>query len=175
MNKRFSYDNMIKSRSIEPSDIIRTFKLDRCCDFMEEKYNNPRLTQNEICNRLQLSDRTIRRFRNDINMDSPYRTNNHKKKKPKQSPDTKTENISKNENTKSVIDDSSKNKIIEKRFKNRPKNDMNGGNISDIHTISGKELIDHTFESDKVNSILENKQEDSSKFITIARKMVKNN
>ena len=52
---------------------------------------------------------------------------------------------------------------------------MNGGNISDIHTISGKELIDHTFESDKVNSILENKQEDSSKFITIARKMVKNN
>ena len=30
MNKRFSYDNMIKSRSIEPSDINRTFKLDRC-------------------------------------------------------------------------------------------------------------------------------------------------
>ena len=38
MNKRFSYDNMIKSRSIEPSDINRTFKLDLCCDFMEEKY-----------------------------------------------------------------------------------------------------------------------------------------
>ena len=121
MNKRFSYDNMIKSRSIEPSDIIRTFKLDRCCDFMEEKYNNPRLTQKEICNRLQLSDRTIRRFRNDIIMDSPYRTNNHKKKKPEQSPDTKTENISKNENTKSVIDDSSKNKIIRNVLKTDPK------------------------------------------------------
>ena len=37
MNKRVSYDNMIKSRSIEPSDIFTTFKLDRCCDFMEEK------------------------------------------------------------------------------------------------------------------------------------------
>ena len=34
MNKRFSYDKMLKSRSIEPSDIIRTFELDRCCDFM---------------------------------------------------------------------------------------------------------------------------------------------
>ena len=166
---------MIKSRSIEASDKIRTFKLDRCCDFMEDKYNNPRLTQKEICNRLQLSDRTIRRFRNDINMDSPYRKNNNKKKKPKQPPDTKRESFSKNENTKSVIDESSKNKIIEKRIKNRLKNDIKGGNISDIHTISGKELIDQAFDNDKVNSILENKQEDSSKFITIARKMVNNN
>ena len=96
-------------------------------------------------------------------MDSPYRINNNKKKKPK------TENISKNENTKSVIDEASKNKIIEKRIKNRLKNDIKGGNISNIHTISGKELMDQVFENDKVNSILENKQEDSSKFITIAR------
>ena len=35
MNKTFSYDNLLKSRSIEANDIIRTFKLDRCCDFME--------------------------------------------------------------------------------------------------------------------------------------------
>ena len=90
MNKRFSYDHMIKSRLIEPSDIIRTFNLDRCCVFMEENYNNPRLAQKEICNRLQFTDRTIRRYRDDIKMDSPYRINNNKKKKHKQSPDTKT-------------------------------------------------------------------------------------
>ena len=66
-------------------------------------------------------------------------------------------------------------KIIEKRIKNRLKNDIKGGNISDIQTISGKELIDQAFENDKVNSFLKNKQEDSSKFITIARKMVNNN
>ena len=158
MNKRFSYDNMLKSRSIEPSDIIRTFKLDRCCDFMEEKYNNPRLTQKEICNRLQFSDRTIRQNRDDIKMDSPYRINNNKNKTPKQKPFTITENIS-----KSVTNNKSKNNV------------MKGGNVSDIHTISGKELIDHTFESVKMKSILENKQEDSTKFITIARKMVNNN
>ena len=80
MNKRFSYDNMLKSRLIEPNDIIRTYKLDRCCDFMEEKYDNPRLTQKEISNRLQFSDRTIGRYRDDINMDSPYRINNNKRK-----------------------------------------------------------------------------------------------
>ena len=80
MNKRFSHDNMIKSRSIEPCDISRTFKLDRCCDFMEEKYNNLKLTQKEICNQLGFTDRTIRRYRDDIKMDSPYRINHHKKK-----------------------------------------------------------------------------------------------
>ena len=157
MNKRFSYDNMIKSRSIEPSDIIRTFKLDRCCDFMEEKYNNPKLTQKEICNQLGFSDRAIRRYRDDIKMDSPYRITNHKKKIPKQKPTTTTENIS-----KSVTNKKSKNNVIK------------GGNISDIHTLSGKDLIDHAFESDKADSILENKQEDNKKYITIARRMVDN-
>ena len=160
MNKRFSYDNMLKSRSIEPSDLIRTFKLDRCCDFMEEKYNNPKLTQKQICKQLGFSDSTIKRYRDDIKMDSPYRRNNHKKKQPKQSPDTTTEVISKNENTKSVTNKRSKHNVIK------------GGNVYDSHTLSGRELIDQTFQNDKANSILENKQEDNTKFITIARRMV---
>ena len=81
MNKRFSYDNIIKSRSKEPNDLIRTYKLDRCCDFMEEKFNNPRLTQKQFCKQLRFSDSTIKRYRADIKMDSPYRRDNHKKKK----------------------------------------------------------------------------------------------
>ena len=149
MNKRFSYDNMIKSRSIEAGDIIRTFKLDRCCDFMEAKYDNPKLTQKEICNQLGFSDRAIRRYRDDIKMDSPYRSSNNKKKKPIQLPDTKIENISKNENSKSVINESSKNKIIEKRIKNRLENDIKGGSISDNHKISSKEIIDYAFQNDR--------------------------
>ena len=163
---------MLKSRSIEPSDIIRTFKLDRCCDFMEEKYKNPKLTQKEICNQLGVTDRTIRRHRDDIKMDSPYKINNHKKKTPKQKPSSITEDNSKNENVKSTNES---NKIIEKRIKNRLKNEIKGGNISDIHTISGRELIDQAFESDKADSIFENKQEDNTKLITIARRLVDNN
>ena len=147
MNKRFSYDNMIKSRSIEPSDIIRTFKLDRCCDFMEEKYNHPKLTQKQICDQLGVTDRTIRRFRNDINMDSPYRINNHKKKAPRQKLPTLTENISKNENTKPVIDQASKNKIFEKRIKNRLKNQLKAGNVTNTHTLSTNEIIDYAFQN----------------------------
>ena len=151
MNKRFSYDNMIKSRSIEPSDIIRTFRLDRCCDFMEEKYNSPKLTQKEICNQLGFTDRSIRRYRDDIEMDSPYRINNHKKKTPRQKPSTVTENISKNENIKPVTSKRSKNKVIK------------GGIVSDTHALSGRELVEQFFQNDKADSILENKQEDNKK------------
>ena len=157
MNKRFSYDNMVKSRSIEPSDIIRTFKPDRCCDFREEKYNNLRLTQKEICNQLGFTDRTIRRYRDDIKMDSPYRIINNKKKKPKQSPSSTT-----TENIKSVPNKKSKNNV------------MKGGNVSDTHTISGRELIDQAFQNDRTNAILENKPEDNKKLISIARRMIDN-
>ena len=74
---------------------------------MQAKFNNPKLTQKQICKQLGFSDSTIKRYRDDIKMDSPYRRNNHKKKKkPKQSPDTTTEN------TETVIDETSKNKRI---------------------------------------------------------------
>ena len=61
---------------------------------MEEKFNNPRLSQKQICKQLGFSDSTIKRYRADIKMDSPYRRNNHKKKKPEQLPDTSLEIIS---------------------------------------------------------------------------------
>ena len=161
MNKRFSYDNMIKSRTIERTDIIRTIKLDRCCDFMEAKYDNPKLTQKQICNQLGVTGRTIRRYRDYIKMDSPYRSSNNKKKKPKQTPI----NIN-NDDTKSVSEEDNRNKRIEKRIKNK----LKGGDISDTHSLSGKELIDQAFVNDK-NTILENNQKDNTKLITIARRL----
>ena len=129
---------------------------------MEEKYNNPKLTQKQICNQLGFTDRTLRRYRDDIKMDSPYRINNHKKKTPKRKSSTVTEVHSKNENIKPTTSKRSKNNVI------------NGGNISDIHTITGKKLIEQTFQNDKADSILENKQEDNKKYISIARRMVDN-
>ena len=66
-------------------------------------------------------------------MDSPYRINNNKKKTPKQKPSTVTEDQSKKENTKPITSKRSKNNVIR------------GGNISDIHTLSGRELIQQAF------------------------------
>ena len=95
-------------------------------------------------------------------MDSPYRINNHKKKTPKQKTSTVTENISKNEKIKPTTSKRSTNNVIK------------GGNIFNIHTITCKEFIEQTFQNDKANSILENRQEDNKKYITIARRMVDN-
>ena len=42
-------------------------------DFMRLKYENPKMKQSEIANQLSLSSSTIQRYRNDLNMLSPYR------------------------------------------------------------------------------------------------------
>ena len=139
MNNRFTIDQLSKSETIDPNSINRLYKINKMLDFMEIRSNNPRMTQKQICNQLGFSDSTIKRYRKDINMDSPYNRNNYKKKTKKTTDNT-------TENNKTVIDESSKNRIIEKRIKNRLKNEsLKGGNISDIHTIRGKELIEQAF------------------------------
>ena len=140
MNNNFTNDQLSKSESIDPNSINRLCKINKMLDFMDIRSNNPRMTQKLICNQLGFSDSTIKRYRDDIKMDSPYIRNNYKKKKPKKSPDITTEN------NRTVIDESSKNKIIEKRIKNRLRNDIKVGNISDSHTLSSKEIA---FQNDR--------------------------
>ena len=123
--------------------------------FMEIKSNEPKLTQIQICNQLGYSDSTIERYRDDISMDSPYKRNNYKKKFNKQKTDTKitsTQDPPKNEKPKTTTNNKTKNNILK----------------------SGDAKIEQPFQNDKAISILENKQEDNTKFITIARRMVDN-
>ena len=42
-------------------------------DFMRVKYENTRLKQSEIADRLNCSPSTLQRYRNDLNKLSPYR------------------------------------------------------------------------------------------------------
>ena len=129
-NNKFNIDQLTKSESIDQNSINRLYKLNMMLDFVEIRSNNPRMTQKQICSQIGTSDSTIKRYRNDIAMDSPYNRNNYENKKPKKTRDTKT-----------VIDESSKNKIIEKRIKNKPKVEIRGGYLED-RRISGKELIE---------------------------------
>ena len=53
-------------------------------DFMRVKYENPKMKQSEIANQLGLSSSTLQRYRNYLNMISPYRIYpNNFKKRPK--------------------------------------------------------------------------------------------
>ena len=64
-------------------------------DFMHIKYQNPKMKQSEIGDQLKMSSSTLQRYRNDINMLSPYRINtNNNKKRPKKSLNTDFDNKS---------------------------------------------------------------------------------
>ena len=72
---------------MDPNLLTRHYKLKLMNDFMHMKYQNPKMKQSEIANNLNISSSTLKRYRNDINMLSPYRfsPNNVEKhtKKPK--------------------------------------------------------------------------------------------
>ena len=73
-----------KKANMDPNLLTRHYKLKLMNDFMNIKYQNPKMKQSEIANQLNMSTSTIQRQRNDINMLSPYRINpNNVKKRPK--------------------------------------------------------------------------------------------
>ena len=67
-------------------------------DFMYFKYQNPKMKQSEIANQLNLSSSSLQRYRNDINMLSPYRIQpNNTNKRRKKTKNTDFDNNSDNE------------------------------------------------------------------------------
>ena len=73
MNNTFSLEQISKTGNLDANLILRQYKLDIMARFMEMKSNNPKLTQKQICKELGFSDSTVKRYRNDIKMASPYR------------------------------------------------------------------------------------------------------
>ena len=84
LNNNFSLQQIQKTSNLDANLISRQYKLNLMADFMKVKYENPRMKQSEIANQLGMSSSTIQRYRNDINMLSPYRispTNSKKRSK----------------------------------------------------------------------------------------------
>ena len=78
-----SLNEINKTANMDPNLLTRHYKLKIMNDFMHIKYQNPRLKQSEIANHLNMSSSTLQRYRNDINMLSPYRINQKRPKKAK--------------------------------------------------------------------------------------------
>ena len=75
MNNSFSLQQIQKTSGLDANLISRQNKLNLMADFMRVKYENPKMKQSEIANQLVMSSLTLQRYRNDINMLSPYRIN----------------------------------------------------------------------------------------------------
>ena len=61
--------------NMNPNLITKHYKLKFMNDFMNIKYQNPKMTQSEISNQLGMSSSTLQRYRNDIYMVSLYKNN----------------------------------------------------------------------------------------------------
>ena len=87
MKNTYSLDQIQKTGDLIADLIMKQYRLDKKAKFMEIKSNNPKLKQSEIAKFLELTSSTIKRYRKETNMLSPYRippsskTNNTRKQK----------------------------------------------------------------------------------------------
>ena len=76
-----SLNEINKNSTMNPNMLTKYYKLKFMNDFMNFKYKNPKMTPSEISSQLNMSSSTIKRYRNDIDMCSPYRINSNNVKK----------------------------------------------------------------------------------------------
>ena len=82
MNNTPSSNEMNKAANMNPNLLTRHYKLKFMNDFMYIKYQNPKKKQSQIADHLSFSSSTIQRYRNDMNMLSPYRIKSNNTNKP---------------------------------------------------------------------------------------------
>ena len=98
MNNSFSLQQTQETSKLDADLISRHYKLNLMADFMRLKYENPKMKQSEVANQLTLSSSTLQRYRNDINMLSPYRIQpNNTNKRTKKTLNTNFDNNSHHE------------------------------------------------------------------------------
>ena len=95
MNNTFSLQEKGRTGNLDANSISKQNKLNLIADIMRVTYENPKVRQSELANRLGFSSSTLQRYRNDINMVSPYRINpNNTNKRVKNASNTKFNNDS---------------------------------------------------------------------------------
>ena len=73
MNNSFSSQQISKTGNLDSNLISNQHKLNLMAEFMRIKYENRKSKQSELPNQLGDYSSTLQRYRNDINMVSPYR------------------------------------------------------------------------------------------------------
>ena len=124
MNHIPSLNEISKTANMDPNLLTRHYKLKLMNDFMYMKYQNPKLKQSELANQLGMSSSTVQRYRNDINMLSPYRINpNNTKKRTKKPKIDDIGDLKRPQMTSNNLETNSKEQVKNK------KNKLKGGSI----------------------------------------------
>ena len=67
MNNNFSLQQISRTSTLDANSLSRQFKLNLMAVFMRIKYENPKLKQSQIANKLGYPTSTLQRSRNDMN------------------------------------------------------------------------------------------------------------
>ena len=119
MNNTPSLNEIIKNSAMDPNMLTKYYKLKLMNDFMNIKYQNPKMTQSEIPSQINMSSSTIKRYRNDINMLSPYRINpNNTKKRSKKAKIDESHDLKRPQMTSNDLELSQSNTKSNKKNKN---------------------------------------------------------
>ena len=121
-----SLNEINKTSNMNPNLLTRFYQLKLMNDFMNVKYQNPKLKQSEIASQLKVSTSSIQRQRNDINMNSPYRINQNNVKKRQ-----KKVKIDENDNHKRGSVDLNRPQITSNDEKTKSKNVLKAGSVQE--------------------------------------------
>ena len=137
MNNTPSLNEINKNSTMDPNMLTKYYKLKLMNDFMNIKYQNPRMTQSEISSQLNMSSSTIKRYRNDINMLSPYRNNpNNVKKRSKKA---KIDDVGEPKRAQLTSNDL---KTTSNVKKTRSKNNLKGGSVQEDNIEINEHYLD---------------------------------
>ena len=137
MNNTPSLNEINKNSTMDPNMLTKYYKLKLMNDFMNIKYQNPKMTQSEISSQLNMSSSTIKRYRNDINMLSPYRNNlNNVKKWSKKA---KIDDIGEPKRAQLTSNDL---KTTSNGKKTRSKNNLKGGSVQEDNIEINEHYLD---------------------------------
>ena len=137
MNNTPSLNEINKNSTMGPNMLTKYYKLKIMNDFMNIKYQNPKKTQSEISSQLSISPSTIQRYRNDINMISPYRINpNIVKKQQKKTKIDNNDDLKRPQLTSNDLKTTSNDK------KTRSKNVLKAGSIKKENIVINEHYLD---------------------------------
>ena len=137
MNNTPSLNEINKTANMDPNLITRHYRLKLMNDFMNIKYQNPKMKQAEIASQLNMSASSIQRQRNDINMLSPYRINPNSVKKR-----TKKVKIDENNDLKRGSDDLKRPQKTSNDKKTKSKNVLKGGSLQEENIEINEQYLD---------------------------------
>ena len=143
MNNTFSLQQTSRTSTFDANLINRKYKLNLLADLMQIKSENPKLKQPGLADRLGYSFSTLQRYRNDINMLSPYRIQSNKRTKG--ASNTKFDNDSHGEHDFKRSQLTSNNlKTIKTKTKsnNRNKNVLKAGSVHENIEINKHYIVE---------------------------------